>query len=201
MPARVPRWPRMLSCLAEVIDHLEGVEEINFVAHSMGNLVVRYYLGSEMAAQKGADKQQRAGRLVMLAPPNNGAELAKKFKDNPVFKLVFATGGQQFTKDWEQLQQKLVTPSCPFGIIAGGSVDGDGRNPLLKGDDDMVVTVQETRLPGARDFVVVPAMHTFIMDDATVEQYTLRFLQHGYFISEQRRQPITGEEPPEEHRP
>ena len=30
--------------LAHLIDGLEGVEEINFVAHSMGNIVIRHYL-------------------------------------------------------------------------------------------------------------------------------------------------------------
>ena len=54
----------------------------------------------------------------------------------------------------------------------------------------MVVTVEETRLPGAADFVIVPAVHTYIMDDSRVHEYTLRFLQHGYFIAPEAREPI-----------
>lgn len=176
--------------LGSVLSHLEGVEEINFVAHSMGNLVVRHLLGDQLAAAGGLGVDHRLGRIVMLAPPNNGAALAERFKNNPVFKLIFGSGGQQFTKDWAALQKLLLTPTCEFGIIAGGANEGSGRNPLLEGNDDMVVTVQETRLPGAHDFVVVPVAHTFIMDDETVQQYTLRFLQHGHFISQERRQPI-----------
>ena len=94
-----------------------------------------------------------------------------------------------------ELREHLATPPCPFGIIAGGAADGSGRNPMLEGDDDMVVTVEETRLPGAADFVIVPAVHTFIMDDPRVQEYTLRFLQHGYFIAEEARQPIPAEPP------
>ena len=176
--------------LAKVISHLEGVKEINFVAHSMGNLVVRHLLGDQRVAADGQGVDHRLGRIVMLAPPNNGAALADRFKGNPVFKLVFGSGGQQFTKQWDALQKHLITPPRPFGIIAGGAKDGEGRNPLLDGNDDMVVTVQETRLPGADDFVVLPVSHTFIMDDTTAQAYTLRFLQHGYFISQYRRQPI-----------
>ncbi len=126
----------------------------------------------------------------MLAPPNQGASLAERFQYDPVFRVAFGTGGQQFTQQWERLQERLATPSCPFGIIAGGAVDGGGRNPMLEGDDDMVVTVEETRLPGAADFVIVPAVHTYIMDDARVHEYTLRFLRHGYFIAEEVREPI-----------
>jgi pimeloyl-ACP methyl ester carboxylesterase len=176
--------------LQNVLNHLEGVEEINFVAHSMGNLVVRHLLGDQMAAARGLGVDHRIGRIVMLAPPNNGAALARRLKNNPVFRLVFATGGREFSQNWDALQEHLITPPCQFGIIAGGAEDGAGRNPLLEGNDDLVVTVQETRLPGAHDFVVVPFTHTFIMDNDKVQQYTLRFLQQGYFISEDRRQPI-----------
>ena len=30
--------------LPRIIDNLDGIEEINFVAHSMGNIVIRHYL-------------------------------------------------------------------------------------------------------------------------------------------------------------
>lgn len=180
--------------LGRVIDHLEGVDEIHFVAHSMGNLVIRHWMHNQLESrEKRVDP--RVGRFVMLAPPNQGASLAERFQSNPLFKLVLGTGGQLFTKDWERLQHRLATPPGAFGIIAGGGGTEDGISPLLEGDDDLVVTVEETRLPGAADFLVVPAMHTFIMDDPGVQDYTLRFLLHGYFVSRERRQPIPVELP------
>ncbi|MFW6171284.1 MAG: esterase/lipase family protein [Planctomycetota bacterium] len=176
--------------LARVLSHLEGVERISFVAHSMGNLVVRRLLEDQLALSHGQGVDQRLHRVVMLAPPNNGAALAKRFQNNPLFKLVFGRGGRQFTRDWADLRERLATPTCQFGIIAGGRADGKGGNPLLDGNNDLVVTVEETRLAGARDFVVLPKGHTFIMDDETVQEYTLRFLNRGHFISEERRRPI-----------
>jgi len=176
--------------LARVLDHLEGVEEINFVAHSMGNLVVRHLLGDQT---RGARAAARLGRIVMLAPPNNGAELARRFRNNPLYKVILGVGGRQFTDQWDQLQNRLAVPHCEFGIIAGGAEKGEGRNPLLEGNDDLIVTVDETRLPGAHDFVVVPVTHTFMMDNDAVQQYTLRFLQCGFFISQDRRRPIENE--------
>jgi hypothetical protein len=50
--------------------------------------------------------------------------------------------------------------------------------------------VEETKLPGARDFAVVPVYHSFIMTDRRVLKMTLNFLEHGYFHSEEKRQPI-----------
>jgi hypothetical protein len=98
--------------------------------------------------------------------------------------------GLQLGVGWETLAQKLSIPSVEFGIIAGGKGDGIGYNPLLEGDDDLVVTVEETRIPGARDFLVVPALHTFMMDDETIQKSTLKFLEHGHFVAEDQRQPI-----------
>ena len=97
--------------------------------------------------------------------------------------------GQQLGRDWDKLEKKLATPHCQFGIIAGGK-GTEGFNPLLPGNDDGVVRVEETRLAGARDFAVAPVVHMFLKDDATVQEYTLRFLQKGHFISEEKRQPI-----------
>ena len=54
----------------------------------------------------------------------------------------------------------------------------------------MVVSVDSTRLAGAADFAVLPVLHTMMMDDAKVQQYTLNFLRHGYFISAAERHPI-----------
>jgi hypothetical protein len=128
--------------------------------------------------------------MVMLAPPNKGAMLADRYGRNEVFALLGGASGTQLGAKWEKLRARLAVPSCPFGIIAGGGPNGGGRNPLIPGDDDLIVRVEETRLPGARDFVVVPAIHRFIMDDKRVQQFTLSFLRNGYFVSEYERNPI-----------
>ena len=72
---------------------------------------------------------------------------------------------------WEALEPKLATPHFEFGILAGGKGDGRGYNPLIPGDDDAVVTVESTRLAGARDFRVLPVLHSFFMNDKRVQEY------------------------------
>ena len=177
-------------CLGRVIDHLEGVEEISFVGHSLGNLVVRYYLGELQRQKKTLPPQHRLHRIVMLTPPNGGAVLAERFGRNKMFELIAGASGRQIASNWEELEARLATPSCEFGIIAGGGGPTSDRNPLVPGDDDLVVSVEETRLPGAHDFVVLPVVHTYLMDDEGVQERTLNFLKHGYFVSEYERQPI-----------
>ncbi|MCH8921859.1 MAG: alpha/beta fold hydrolase [Planctomycetes bacterium] len=175
--------------LDAIIRNLKGVEEINFVAHSLGNLVIRHYLADQTDEARGLKPDRRIKRIVMLGPPNHGAQLAKKYGKNWAWQAVAGIPGQQLGRDWDKLEKKLVTPHCQFGIIAGGK-GKDGYNPLLAGDDDGVVRVEEAKLAGARDFAVAPVVHMFLKDDAKVQEQTLRFLKQGHFISEEQRRPI-----------
>jgi hypothetical protein len=84
----------------------------------------------------------------------------------------------------------LGTPSFEFGIIAGGRGNENGYNPWLPGDDDGIVSVESTRLAGAADFLLLPLNHAELRSDDKVLECTLRFLQHGYFVSPEKRQPI-----------
>ena len=60
--------PEAARFLDRLIQSLEGFDEINFVVHSMGGLVVRAYTMEY--------DDPRIKRMVMLGTPNRGAELA-----------------------------------------------------------------------------------------------------------------------------
>jgi len=171
--------------LAKIVDGLEGIERVSFVAHSMGNIVIRHYLGDlKAAAASGTargEKSPRLHRFVMLAPPNQGSLTALALAENSVLKVVTGDAVRQLGLDWDKLQNRLAVPDFEFGIIAGGKGDGAGYNPLLPGDDDGTVSLTSTRLAGSRDSAVVPVLHSFIMNDARVHQYALRFLKTGRF--------------------
>ncbi len=178
--------------LKKLVDGLEGVEEINFVAHSMGNLVVRHYLGDTTDPKSGRKMDPRIRRIVMLAPPNHGARMARTFQDNDIFRLVWGVSGAEMGRNWSRLEPRLATPGCEFGVVAGDIVVyGNVGNPIFEGENDLVVSVEETRLVGASDFAVLPVSHTTIMDDARTREYTLRFLLHGFFQSADTRRPIS----------
>ena len=175
--------------LASVIRNIPQATEINLVGHSLGNLVVRQYLSGNKAGDP------RIKRIVMIAPPNQGSALATLFKENHLFRIFWGVSGKQIAVNWDRLAKNLATPGCEFGIIAG-TVRPALDNPLLQGANDLVLGVSETRLPGARDFAIVPAYHGRIMNNAETKAYTSRFLQKGYFISESHRQPIPSVEAP-----
>jgi pimeloyl-ACP methyl ester carboxylesterase len=180
--------------LARVIARLEGIETIDLVGHSMGNLVVRRYLGEAQAERPRWQVDTRLRRMVMLGPPNNGAQMATLIADlvsnNELARFVTGPSAWQLARHWNDVAGHLATPTFEFGVIAGGFEDSRGFNPLLAGDDDLVVCVHETRLPGAADFRITPCRHGRMMCDPEVQEYVLRFLADGCFTSPGQRQPI-----------
>jgi pimeloyl-ACP methyl ester carboxylesterase len=168
--------------LARIIANLDGIEEINFVAYSMGNIVVRNYL-----AERQRKPDPRLRRMVMLGPPNHGSLAAVVLAENAAFQLLTGEAGQELGAQWSVLETHLATPQFPFGIIAGGKQDARGYNPLLRGDNDGTISVDTTRLAGAADFAVLPVLHQFLPYMPKVQEYTLRFLQHGSFAAAERR--------------
>jgi pimeloyl-ACP methyl ester carboxylesterase len=179
--------------LEKIVSNLDGIERIHFVAHSLGNLVIRHYFNDQSDAQRGVRSNPQIGRMVMLGPPNQGAQMAEALGEYKAFHLVAGQSAGQLARQWKALEDKLATPACEFGILAGGRGTAKGYNPWLGQDNDMVVSVESTRLPGAADFAVLPVLHTLMMDDATVQQYTLNFLRYGYFVSPDERHPISPE--------
>ena len=183
------------AALANIVDNLDQATEIHFVAHSLGNLVVRHYLADQADPKNGRRPDPRIRRIVMLGPPNQGALAATTFEDHWALRKVLGQSAQQIA-GWDELAPRLATPQCEFGIIAGGRGNDTGYNPLLPGDDDGTVTVAETLLAGAHDFLLINVFHTFLTRDHAVLDATLRFLKHGHFAENGVRQPIDIGPPP-----
>lgn len=151
--------------LREVLSNLEGVRRVSFVTHSLGGVLARCLL-----AEGGLPLEVR--RIVMCAPPNQGSALARVLnrRVGPAFRMVMGPAGSQLTRP-----PAIPAPSVPFIVIAGSRAPR-GLNPLLEGDDDGVVRVEETKLEGMREHVVVPSIHTFVMDHPAAQAAALRFL-------------------------
>lgn len=170
--------------LERALQSLEGIEEIDFVVHSMGGLVVRCYL---MNCKK---PDPRIHRMVMLGVPNQGAGIADRVRGWPFYKVIYGPAGQQLVTDSEGLISKLPVPQFEFGILAGARGNPKGYNPLIPGDDDGTVELEHTKLPGAADFVTVAALHSFLMTHKAAIQYTVDFLKSGQFQPDGEPHPI-----------
>ena len=179
--------------LLSVLRHLEGVETVSFVAHSMGNIVIRHTLADIESLPATERPQLTFYRMVMIAPPNHGASVADNFAESKLIQSLAGEPLQQLApgKGWQSLEQRLATPAFEFGIIAGGQGDGEGYLDKIPGDDDILLSVDTTKLAGASDFALVKGIHQTLPKNDQVKEYTLRFLQKGYLISPRAKQPLT----------
>lgn len=167
------------AALRQVLDGLgPEVRTIHFVTHSLGGIVVRRYFGD--LHREGLPADPRLGRLVMIGPPNQGSRIARLLQPTGIFGLLTGRSGTALGRGWESLARTLAVPDCEFAIIAGGDPGGkQGWNPVLSGPSDGTVAVSETRLPGARDFLVMPLFHATMMKQPEVCAAAVRFLQTG----------------------
>jgi pimeloyl-ACP methyl ester carboxylesterase len=179
------------AALKSVIDGLGNeVTDIYFVAHSLGNIVIRRYLHETENHLSGGHGDSRIRRIVMIGPPNQGSKVAQAFKNSQIFRICAGQSGDQLARDWDKLEPKLTTPKVEFGIIAGGQSGDMLGNPLIRGKDDYTVSTEETKLIGASDFLVRPLLHGTMMNQPLVLEATARFFQHGYFVSKAERTPL-----------
>jgi pimeloyl-ACP methyl ester carboxylesterase len=138
------------------------------VGHSLGNIITRY-----------ASDDLPAGlcRFIMLAPPNRTPKLALALKRNPLYRALTGEAGQRLADP--AFYEALKTPAVPTLVFAG-DIGARGRlMPYGTPESDGVVGVEETRLPGEHVHRVVPAVHTFIMNDREVTRMICQFLEHG----------------------
>ena len=165
------------AALQEVLSGLPKDAKISFVAHSMGNIVVRHLL-ADLKEQGDPDGLlQRCGCMVMLGPPNQGAAIARRLSYTKVFGLVAGKTGLQLGPNWQQLVGNLAIPEFPFSIIAGDLSQKNVRNPILGEASDFVVQVEETQLEGRESFTIVPVLHSTLMKNPEVQQLVVDFLQ------------------------
>ncbi len=151
----------------------KGAERIHFVAHSLGGILVRFYLATQ--------KIPELGRVVMLAPPNRGSRVVDTFSGYPGYGLINGPAGYQLGTGPGGIPCRLGPADFEVGIIAGDRTVNLILSTAFDGPDDGKVAVQDTKLDGMQDFLVVHRSHPFIMQADEVIEQILHFLQHGCF--------------------
>ena len=157
--------PALATCPAE--------GRVHFVAHSMGGIMVRYWLAN--------NDTSRVGRVVMIAPPNHGSELVDKLGGVPGFALLNGPAGLQLSTAADSVPNTLGPVTVDTGIIAGDASFNPLYSWLIPGVDDGKVSIERTRLDGMSDFIVLHHTHAFIMGAEPVIGQVLLFLRAGAF--------------------
>ena len=156
---------------------LAPTDRVHFVTHSMGGIVVRLHRRDHPPVCP--------GRVVMLAPPNQGSEVVDHLRDFAPFRWFTGVNGRRLGTTAASAPLSLgpwPADAGELGIIAGDR----SLNPLfavwLRGPNDGKVSVARTRLTGMSDFIVLPHSHTWLQwSDGALAQ-TQAFLAGGKFL-------------------
>ncbi len=152
---------------------IDGVGKIHFVTHSLGGILVRQYLADNEIPE--------LGRVVMMAPPNQGSIAADRMGNVPGFDWINGPSGRQLGKGEESVPLKLGPATFELGVIAGNRSIDPITSAVLPNPDDGRVAVEDTKLDGMQDFVVVDHSHAFMMRMKKTIDLTLSFLRTGRF--------------------
>lgn len=148
----------------------EKYDKIHFVTHSLGGIMVRYYLSNHSI--------ENLGRIVMLAPPNHGSEIADKFKDQWWYKIATGPTGQQLTEN-NPLYKQLKPLDTEVAVITGNRSSDPWFNFLFDGDHDGKISVKSAKLKENHHFQVVNSGHTLLMESKEVRDLVINFLTNG----------------------
>ena len=153
--------------LVEFIGQKVKTSDYHLIGHSLGNVIIRNAFRKEYP--------DGLGKIVMLAPPNQPAHLAKLLKKNPVYRIFTGDSGQKLSE--EDFYSDLPVPTVPFGVIAGDK----GQSLTFSEPNDAVVTVESTKLDGMADWILLHHGHTFIMNCKDTFEHCRHFLEEGSF--------------------
>ena len=150
--------------VADLLDHMPTPAKLSFASHSLGGLIVRQLLGYDSAWRPSVE------RVVMVAPPNQGASLAASLDKGSIMRGIL---GPSYGQIAQGFATTLPVPHVPVAIFAG---DVPGV-PGVPGDG--LVSVDETRLEGSTEHHIVPAIHTFLMNHPAVIRGAVSFLSRA----------------------
>jgi pimeloyl-ACP methyl ester carboxylesterase len=170
-------YPSMRLTLAENAERLVrycrdlAAPRVHFVGHSLGGLIVLRMLECTPAFTP--------GRVVLTGTPFGGSFTGRRLARLPGGRAALGRSMQR----WLNPMQVPPATACDIGVIAGSMPVGIGRvvAPDLPAPSDGVISVEETRVPGMRDHIVLNVSHAGMLISRAVAHQICVFLRDGAF--------------------
>lgn len=163
-PTRIHSVEEHGRVLAENLQTFER-ERFHVVTHSMGALLLR------SAVAHSPRLAERIGRVVMIAPPNKGSDVASFWYDR-IWPRRLIVPLEDLRSEADSRIHALPAPDLEIGVLAAEH-DGAVRYPY-------------TFLPTEKDRLVLPSSHTLILLRRDAARAVERFLRTGTFRGDSR---------------
>jgi pimeloyl-ACP methyl ester carboxylesterase len=166
-------WGRPPSVIAEQLHQYVGkidASVVHFVGHSFGGIVLMHMFDQFPFT--------RNGRIVLMGAPVNGSAVGQRLCRVPITRWTLGKTTEQGLlgdvpawKGWQDIGVIAGTFPVGAGLVAGG--------PEMPHDG--TVSVEETRLKGATDFIALPVSHSGMLFSTRVATQVVTFLRSGKF--------------------
>lgn len=143
---------------------------VHYVCHSLGGLVLLHLFDKHVISKK--------GRVVFMGVPVNGSEVARRLSSTMLTRWAVGKsihhgllGDRPVWKKWRDLG--VISGDFPLGVglvVGGPSLPHDGT-----------VSVEETYLGGATDYLTLTVNHFGMLYSEEVATQVVTFLRAGKF--------------------
>ncbi|HEV2614309.1 MAG TPA: alpha/beta fold hydrolase [Gammaproteobacteria bacterium] len=175
-PSRHYAVERLCEYIHEKLSHLISPDQkVHFVGYSLGGLLVRLFLSNPKFRPK------NLGRVVQLAPPNKGTDLADFWQHQWGYKKIYGPAGQQIITDQSKISHLFSPIDYELGVIAGTATANPIASLIIKGKNDGRVSVENTKVEGMKEHIVLHVTHRFFPKNKKVMELTAKFLAQGTF--------------------
>ena len=148
-----------------------GEGPVHLVGHSLGGLVILEAFARHLGLPD--------GRVVLLGSPVRGSIAARAVAAWSIGPRIL---GQLAAESLVSPRARAWKRRQNLGVIAGALSAGFGRLvSVLPVPNDGTVAVDETRLDGMSDHLILPVTHTGMLLSTEVANRVARFLDHGKF--------------------
>lgn len=147
-------------------------ERLHFVGHSLGGVVTYKLLEST--------NDLIPGRAVFMGSPLQGSRAVRAMSQWTLGRVAV---GDAVCKELGETQPRRWDGRRDIGIVAGSANMGLGRffSSELATNSDGTVMIEETRLDGAADHIVLPVSHTTMVFSPLVTRQVVKFIREGKF--------------------
>ena len=152
--------------------------KINFVAHSMGTGILRYYLKE--------NPLENLGKVVFISPPSHGSHLA----DVPfVDKLPSMLGKvvPQFSTKKDSFVNQLGEPDYDYMILIGNKTNNPLYSMIIRGKDDGMVPLKTAKMKSDNFKIIENTTHTSILKDKRTMKEISEFFKSSNLNKEKEK--------------
>lgn len=166
----------LIRLLKKIAELKPGVP-INFVTHSIGGVIVRVAL-----ARPDCPEEAKHGKAILMAPPNAGSTLARRYCRVLIVRWVFGgkLGRQLLTYSPQKMLNIAKMPDSVDVLILSGNKSSKFLPFKMDKENDGKVCTAETCLNTPHTLYVINANHTYIITDKKSLFIMEAFLKQGH---------------------